>query len=520
VTDRARPDPVLRAEAVTKRYGATEALRGVSFSVDRGEILGLVGANGAGKSTLTGILTGSVERTSGRLFLDGKEVSVGHVDEAREHGIEAIVQSVDQALVPELTAARNLTLPALSAGRLGRFPTRRALDDAARRIAGDRIDFDVRTPVRDLDPSQRQRLLIARALSSDPLVLILDEPTASLSIDQQNLLHGELRELARRGTAIIYITHHLGEVVALCDSVLVLRDGAVTARLEAPFTAAEIVAPMLGDLESAVRVRSDSREDAGAASRPEVARERSEVGSAAAVLEVRGVRAWPDAAPSDFTVREGEVVGITGLIGAGKTELLLQLVGASPRVSGHVVWRGREFAPRDTGEAIRAGIGFVPEERFRQGEIPGWSVAATITLPDLRSYAGALGLLSRRRELDAATRVMDALHLVASGPGAAIESLSGGNRQKAIVGRWLAASSELLIFDEPFRGVDIGARADIAAILRRTPCALVASSDPEEILEIADRVLIAANGTLVGEVDPARTTVGELTDLMTKDAAA
>jgi len=355
--------------------------------------------------------------------------------------------------------------------------------------------------VRDLDASQRQQLLVARALSTRPAVLVLDEPTAALSVVEQNRLHAEVRALADAGTAVIYITHHLDEVERLCDTVVVLRDGEVTARLARPFTAADLIAPMLGDLQAAPSRAASRAVDPGRAGAP--------------LLELRGVRSWEGAEPFDLTVHEDEVVGLTGLIGAGKTELLLQIVGARPRVSGSVRWHGEELAPRDPRDAIRAGIGFVPEDRFRQGEIPGWSVASTLTLPDLGRYRGRSGLLDRRRENAAARTVMEALHLVASGPRAAIESLSGGNRQKAVVGRWLAARSRLLVLDEPFRGVDIGARADIAAMLRGSGGALVASSDPEEILEVADRVLIAAGGTVVGQVDPHGTSGEELTALMT-----
>jgi simple sugar transport system ATP-binding protein len=493
--------PALEVLGLTKRYGATEALRDVRFSVAPGEVLGLVGANGAGKTTLTRLVTGAVVPTSGSIRVRGRDVAFSHVADAHAKGVQSIPQSVDAALVPDLSAARNLTLPELAEGRLGRLPRRRDLDDRARRLAGDRLGFDLSTRVRDLDASQRQQLLIARALSTRPAVLVLDEPTAALSVVEQSRLHEDVRALAEAGTAIIYITHHLDEVERLCDAVVVLRDGQVTARLARPFTAADLVAPMLGRLQAAPSRSASRAGDPGRVGGP--------------LLELRGVRSWEEAEPFDLIVHEGEVVGLTGLIGAGKTELLLQVVGARPRVSGSVRWHGEEFAPRDPRDAIRAGIGFVPEDRFRQGEIPGWSVAATLTLPDLGRYRGRSGLLDRRRENAAARTVMEALHLVASGPRAAIESLSGGNRQKAVVGRWLAASSRLLILDEPFRGVDIGARADIAAMLRGSGGALVASSDPEEILEVSDRVLIAAGGTVVGQVDPHDTSGEELTALMT-----
>ncbi len=502
-------DVVLSISGITKRFGATPALRGVSFDLRKGEILGLVGANGAGKTTLTRILVGECAPTSGTVQVHGQSVSFSHVGEASAAGLRSIPQSIDSALVPELSIARNLTLPDLASGALGRFPTARSIRRAAERIAGGRLDVDLRVPVREVDASHRQQLLIARALSTHPAVLVLDEPTATLSVVEQARLHEDVRALAAGGTALIYITHHLDEVAELCDSVIVLRDGLVTARVEQPFAPADLVAPMLGDLSASLtrrgRAERSRRRDPG-----------SDGGeSATPVLELRGIRPWPGAEPSDITVHKGEVVGITGLVGAGKTELLHQIVGIRSLVSGEIRWNGRAFSPRSPRDAIRAGIGYVPEDRFRQGEIPGWSVAATITLPDLRRYRGRGGLIDRRRENAAARSVMDALHVVASGPRAPIDSLSGGNRQKVVVGRWVAAGSQMLIFDEPFRGVDIGARADIAAMLRTSACALVTSSDPEEILEVADRVLIVSNGCVVAEVDPRDVDAERLTHLIT-----
>lgn len=486
--------PVLSAHSVVKQFGSTRALDGVDFSLQPGEIVGLVGANGAGKSTLIGILSGSIRPTDGRLEIEGAVVDFADPDEAARAGIATVHQDVDQALVLDLTVAENLVLDAVAAGELGPWVSPRSVRRRAEEVLPGAADLDV--PVRSLGTSRKQQLLIARALHRGARVLILDEPTAALSVTEQRELHDRLRSLAAEGTAIIYITHHLAEIAAICDRVVALREGSVAGEFAAPVDPSAVVTAMLGGL--ATQRPSDSR-----ATTDRV------------VLALEGVRTAPDAAPFDLAVREGEVLGITGLLGAGKTELLLQVVGAARLQSGRMTLLGHEHAPRHPADAVAAGIGFVPEDRRASAEIGDWDIADTITLPDLRRYRRA-GLLSRARETQAARLVIETLRVVASGPRAALRSLSGGNRQKVIVGRWIAAGSRVLVLDEPFRGVDLGARADLAALLRSGVglASVVASSDPEEILEVADRILVFGNGELVAEIDPRGTDVEGLAQLM------
>ncbi|MDH2445123.1 sugar ABC transporter ATP-binding protein [Amnibacterium sp. CER49] len=491
---------VLAARDVGKRFGETTALRGVSLEVRAGEVLGLIGANGAGKSTLTKILSGTEAPTSGVVEVRGESVRLASAEQARAAGIETVHQDVDAALVPDATVAENLALPLLVAGGLGRFPSRRRIRQAAERIAADRLSgIELDAPVAELGVSDRQRVLIARGLASDPAVLVLDEPTAALSVDEQQVLHATVRRLAASGTAIVFITHHLGETVAVCDRVVALRDGTVAGEFVAPLDPARLAAAILGGLAAP--------EALGAAAAPE----------GPSVLDVVGARTRPDGPLIELHVRRGEVLGITGLLGAGKTELLEQLAGVRPIEAGTVALDGQPFRPAHPADAILAGVGFVPEDRARAAEVPGWTIADSLTLPDLRRYRRG-PWLSRRAEDRAASDVIRALGVICSGPRAAIESLSGGNRQKVVVGRWLAAGSRLLVLDEPFRGVDIGARADIARLVRRTDAAatVVASSDPEEILEVADRVLVMADGGIVGEVDPRAVDAETLADIMTR----
>ena len=492
---------MLSAHRVVKRFGTTVALAGVDLEVRAGEILGLVGANGAGKSTLISILSGAAQASEGELRLDGHPVHFSGPADAARAGIATVQQDVDQALVPGFTVADNLVLDRLVGGGLGALPGSPRIRRAAQEVLPDASAAELRRPVEQLRTSQKQQLLIARALHHGARVFILDEPTAALSVKEQRALRSQLIELAAAGAAIVFISHHLGELTGLCHRVVALRDGVVSGEFESPIDAAAVVTAMLGPIAAAS------------------AHARSSAPSSEVVLDVRGARVHAGADEIDFQVHAGEVVGITGLLGAGKSRLLRQLVGADHPVSGTVTIDGRPHRPRHPADAIAAGIGFVPEDRRTEAEIPDWDIASHVTLPDLRRYSRA-GLLDPRRERRAAASVIEKLRVVASGPRAAIQSLSGGNRQKVIVGRWLVAGSGLLVLDEPFRGIDLGARADLAALLRsgEVRAALVASSDPEEILEVADRILVLAEGRLVGELLPENTDVEALAELMVGSA--
>lgn len=489
--------PVLSAHSVVKRFGSTLALGGVDFAVHPGEIVGLVGANGAGKSTLISILSGSLVPTSGRLEMAGEAVTFTEPEDAARAGIATVQQDVDQALVLTLTVAENLVLDQIVSGALGSIPSAKRVRDAARIVAGHDFGIDLDATVERLSTSQKQQLLIARALHRGARVVILDEPTAALSVTGQRDLHARLRELAASGTAIIYITHHLGEVSAICDRVVAIREGVVAGEFSKPIDAKAVITAMLGSLAETARASTVTRED----DEP--------------VLSLRGVQTRPGAEPFDLDVRPGEVLGITGLLGAGKTELLRQIVGADRLIAGEMRLEGAVHAPANRRASVASGVGFVPEDRRASAELTDWDVAQNVTLPDLRRYR-RWGLLDVRAERTAAASIIEQLRIVTRGPRAALRSLSGGNRQKVMVGRWIAAGSSLLVLDEPFRGVDLGARADLAELLRShtVRAAIVASSDPEEILEVADRILVLSEGRAIAWVSPSEVTVESLAHLM------
>jgi simple sugar transport system ATP-binding protein len=491
------PPPALRLSALTKRYGPNEVLRQVSFDVADGEVVGLIGTNGAGKSTLIKILCGAIPATSGSIEVGAAPFVPATPLDARRAGIQTVHQEIDAGIVPGSNVADNLTLDSLAprAGsvlRSGRR-TRRAAQLVADR-AGLHVDLDA--PIESLPASERQQVVIARALAHRLNVLVLDEPTSSLSARETDRLLSSVRRLAAGGVAVLFVSHDLDEIEEVSDRVVVLRDGVVRRIVERPFRARELVHAMLGEVAPTLEHE---------------ARRGGEL-----VLAARGVRTRPDTRPFDLDVRRGEVVGITGLVGAGKTELLEQLYGARPLVSGELTLDGSAYEPATPAHAVRAGVALVAEERGEAAVVPTWSVRHHVTLPRLRQHSRA-GLLSGRAERRTARRTVADFGIVGPGVDADLAELSGGNQQKVIVGRWFDGNVRLVLLDEPFRGVDVGARADIAAQLRRRARdigVVVASSDPAEIVQVADRVVVVAGGDVTGELSVAEVSTHELSRLM------
>lgn len=540
---------VLSVSEVSKTYGATRALRGVGFDLARGEVLGLIGANGAGKSTLIKVLSGVTRASSGSVRLEGRPFEPAGPLEAQAAGVQTVHQNIDDGVVPGMTVAENLTLDGFGRGGSGWFVTRGRVRERARAVAtAAGLAAELDDPVESLPPSERQRVVIARALSRTPKLLILDEPTSTLSAAEADALLPKVRELAVNGVAVLYVSHRLTEIEALCDRVVVLRDGRVCRTFAAPVERRAVVAAMLGDLDrhaggqvpvdgeayagrapetdGKARADGEARGDgeAWAGGRAGAGWEGDSSGAVRsasgaigeAVLVAAGVTARPGGEPFGVRVRPGEILGVTGLVGSGKTELLEQLFGARPLLSGTLTLGGTPYRPKDPHAAVAAGVALVAEERAAQAVVPGWSLRAHVSLPRLGAHALA-GVLSRRSERASAAEVVRLLGVRASGVDAAVETLSGGNQQKVVVGRWLVGSPRLLLLDEPFRGVDVGARADIGRVLRERAdglAVIVASSDPQEVLELADRVLVLHEGGLAGELRATEATAERLADLM------
>jgi simple sugar transport system ATP-binding protein len=480
---------VVRLEDLGRSFGPTRALDGVTLDLRGGEVLAVAGAYGAGKSTLNRILAGALAPDTGRILVDGEPVRLADPQDAVAAGIRTVHQHAGEWTVPGLTVAENLLLEELATRRGVGFSPRRSREAARRIAAGLRLEFtdaQLAADVSTLGVSERQLIALARALATSPRVLILDEPTSALSAVEAERLFDVVRGLRDDGVAIVYVSHRLGELEALADRVAVLRDGRLRRVFERPFAMRDVVAEVLGEIVG------------------EIEHAERQGGRVRVLLE--DLRVLPGGPAIDVGFAAGEVTGLTVLIGAGKSELAEVLFGVRAAHGGRVLLDGSPFAPGSPGAAIAAGVFMVPEDRAAQALVPGWSVRANASLPFLARLA-RLGLVRRRAEADRARQVIETRSIVCAGPEAPIGSLSGGNQQKVVVGRWLAEDARVLIFDEPFRGVDIGARRDIAHRLRALSddvVVLVISSDLDEILEVADRVLVLAGGAIVADTRRSR----------------
>jgi ribose transport system ATP-binding protein len=487
---------MLQAIGISKSFPGVQALDGVSLSVSAGEVLALLGENGAGKSTLMKILAGVHAPDAGQLFLDDAPVHFSGVADAMARGIILIHQELN--LADNLSVSANLFLgnEDIRGGVLG-WLDRRGMTERARGLL-QRVGLDVppNRLVGELPLGQRQLIEIARALSRKARVLIMDEPTSSLTQRETDRLFEVIAELKRAGVAVIYISHRLMEVQTVADRVVVLRDGRNSGELaRADINHRRMVELMVGrDLKQFFR-----RGHASAAAED---REEHPVR-----LEARDVcYSGGPLTPVSFAVRGGEIVGLAGLVGAGRTELAEALFGLRPLVSGQVRLDGRPTAIRSPGDAIAAGLLLAPEDRRQYGLVLEDSVQHNLGLPNLDRNS-RFGLISPRRENDMARRLCARLRVRTPRLSQPVGLLSGGNQQKVVLGKWLARQPRVLILDEPTRGVDVGAKSEIYALMDELAAAGIAivmiSSDLEEVLGMSDRVLVLHEGRLAGELSRA-----------------
>ncbi|NEC90558.1 sugar ABC transporter ATP-binding protein [Streptomyces sp. SID12501] len=480
----ALPAVVLRD--VSMAFGGKTVLESVSLDIAPGSVVALLGANGAGKSTLIKILSGVHTDHGGEVTVNGVPAALQSPLAARQLGIQTVHQRIGEGIVPGLTVAENLVFEELAQARGNPFLNGRRVLARAREIQS-ALDLGwsdalLKRDVTELGISDRQLLILARALATRPRLLILDEPTSALSAAEAERLFALVEKMRDDGIAVLYVSHRLGEIDALADRLVVLRDGRLTEDQVKPF-----------DWDSALRAMLAQAQEATSA------RPRAESGPGETLLSLRGVRLLDGRTPQDLDLRAGEVTGVVGLLGAGKTELARGLFGAEPFATGAVELDGKPYAPRRPADAIRAGIHLVPEDRHADALVPGWSLAQNISLPFLKSFSTA-GLVNRSKEDALGRDTIEALGVVARDEHSTVEELSGGNQQKVVVGRWLAERPRVLILDEPFRGVDIGARRDIGrrarALAAEGAAVLVLSADVDEILEVADRVVVLAAGEI------------------------
>ena len=490
MTEATAPTRTLEFDGLVMEFPGVRALDGVSFDVRAGSVHALMGENGAGKSTLLKILSGAQSPTAGRVVIDGKPVSFDSTAAAIAAGVAVIYQELH--LVPEMTVAENLLLGRYP--RSGAFLDRRSMRaEAGRLLALVGEDISPDTKLGRLPLAQRQMVEIAKALGRGARIVAFDEPTSSLSERETRKLFEIIRDLRARGHAILYVTHRMDEVYEICDAATVLRDGrhVVTHQSLASVTRDDLVRSMVGrELKNIYNYRPRSHSPGG--------------------LEVRGLSGPGLDAPVSFDVARGEIVGFFGLVGAGRTELMRLLCGAERPVAGTVKVHGEAVRSGSPRSAISAGIVFCPEDRKKEGIIPVRSVAENINISARRRHLRAGFFLRGGWESQNAKEQITRLGVRTHSPNAEIRLLSGGNQQKAILARWLSEDVKVVVLDEPTRGIDVGAKSEIYALIHEMASAgaavVIVSSELPEVLGISDRIFVMREGVVSAEFNRANAT--------------
>ncbi|CAM02265.1 monosaccharide ABC transporter ATP-binding protein (CUT2 family) [Saccharopolyspora erythraea NRRL 2338] len=490
---------LLDMTGIVKTFPGVRALGGVDLRISAGEVHCLLGQNGAGKSTLIKVLSGAHAPDAGRIRWCGQEVRLPSPVAALRLGIATMYQELD--LVPGLSVADNVFLghELAAAGFTRRGRANREARALLARLGHPEIDPE--TEVGELPAAARQLVSMARALAHRAKLIVMDEPTAALSAEEVDNLFRIIAELTAEGVAVVYISHRMEEIRRIADRVTVLKDGRTTASgLPVAVTStAELVALMTG------RAGQDFPERPAASTSSKV------------VLEVDGLARRGEFEPVSFTVAAGEIVGLAGLVGCGRSELLETIFGARTPTSGRVRVAGRPVRPGSVAAAVAAGIGLTPEERKSQALLPQLPVAANITLSALSRYS-RFGFTRRGKEVSDAREIAEQLQLRPADPLRPIGTLSGGNQQKAVVGRWVLRGCRVLLLDEPTRGVDVGARAELYGLMRRLAAEglaiVLVSSEVPEVLAVADRVLVLRDGAVVHTAEAGRLTESDVLDLV------
>ena len=490
--------PLVQLRGISRSFGGIQALSEVDLELRSGEVHALVGENGAGKSTLVKILTGVHQPDSGEILIAGEEQRIRSAHTAQSLGIAAMYQ--EPSVFLDLSVAENIFAGRRPRGVLGSVDWSQMNQEAATVLDELGVDFAPDTPVRGLGVADRQLLEIAKALSTDARVLIMDEPTAALSPREVDNLFRVARSLRDRGVAVVFISHRLEEVSAISDVVTVLRDGRhVATRPASDLTHAEMVRLMVGRSLEAL-----------------FPKEEAEIGEVA--LDVRGFTRHGFFADVSFAVRRGEILGLAGLVGAGRSEIARSLFGIDPHDDGAVLLAGSEFRPRSPRAALRRGLAYLPEDRLGQGLVPMMSIATNTSMAVIPQLTRA-GFLRPWLERRLARKYIDQLRIKASSPTQEVRTLSGGNQQKVVLSKWLAAEPRVLILDEPTRGVDVGAKADvhrtISHLATQGLAIVLISSELPEVLGMSDRVVVLREGRVAAELERADATSERIMDAAT-----
>jgi len=481
--------PTLELRDVSKSFGAVVALRKGQLALHSGSIHAVVGENGAGKSTLVKIMAGLYSRDSGEFELEGEPIAFRSTAESKAAGIAVIYQ--EPTLFPDLSVTENVFMGRQPVGRFGRIDRAGMRTEVLSLMQRLGVAIDPDRPAQGLSIADQQIIEIAKAISLDAKVLIMDEPTAALSGVEVERLFAVARSLRDEGRALMFISHRFDEVFSLCDTITVMRDGSYVATVATEqATVPEIVRMMVGRDVNDLFPKLEA-----------------EVGEP--VLEVRGLSSPGRFADISFEVRAGEIVALAGLVGAGRSEVARAVFGVDPYTSGEVMLKGVRLPKDKPAQAMKAGIGFVPEDRRQQGLVLESGIATNIT-DAIRDRLVSAGLITRKKENDAAQEWARALEVKAASLDTPAGNLSGGNQQKVVLAKWLATNPVLLIIDEPTRGIDVGTKSEVHRRMSELACEglaiLMISSELPEVLGMADRVLVMHEGRLTAELSRAEAT--------------
>jgi rhamnose transport system ATP-binding protein len=473
---------VVELRGVAKAFGGVQALRGVDLALAPGQVHALVGENGAGKSTLVRILGGVHQPDDGAVVIGGEPVHLHGPADAKVRGIAVIHQ--EPALFPDLDVAENVFMGRQPLDRSRGIDWKQMYREVGELLRSLGVALDPRTPVQGLSVADQQLVEIAKALSLDARVVVMDEPTAALSSRETEELFRIVKDLRARGVAVLFISHRLEEVFALADTVTVLRDGA------------HVITASAAELDTVALIRHMVGRELGEL----FPKEEAQIGEP--VLEVRGLSREGVFRDVSFALRRGEILGLAGLVGAGRTEVARAVFGIDRLDAGEVLVDGQRVRIGSPSDAVRAGLAFVPEDRQHQGLVLEMAIEQNATLPFLRRLT-RFGLLDRRRERAVAKEYTQRLQVKAASLGLPARSLSGGNQQKVVLAKWLATDPAVLILDEPTRGIDIGTKAEVHRIISHLAAEglaiLLISSELPEVLAMSDRVLVMHEGRLTGE---------------------
>ncbi len=507
--------PYLEVRSLSKRFTGVRALHQVSLTLGRGEVLAVIGENGAGKSTLMKILAGVQEPDSGEILVEGRPVRIDSVRAAEHLGIALIHQELN--LADNLDVASNIFLG--REPRLGCFVDRgRVREDSRKFLEQVGLDCAPRTLVSTLSLGRQQLVEIAKALSTNARVLIMDEPTSSLSQHETEQLYRVVKELRSRGVSIVYISHRLGEVKELADRVVVLRDGENAGELQRDQINHDAMVKLMVGRDLVINRSIRRQPDHSSPSNGDQIRLTPD---ATIALEARNLRTptYPTH-PLNFSLKPGEIVGVAGLVGAGRTELLRVLFGIDRAVGGEIRVAGAPVTMRSPMDAIHAGLALVPEDRKQQGVILEMAVGQNTTLTSLRRDANR-GFLNRAREAEIAAQMTKQMNVKTPSLAQFVQFLSGGNQQKVALGKWLAMEPKVLLLDEPTRGIDVGAKQEIYRLMEelagRGVAILFVSSEMEEVLRMSDRTLVMCQGRIIGELSREQLSEETVMKLATED---